>query len=342
MSFDVMNTASVANDGLDKMLETVASQATAIETKSVPIVRNGGREIGVELLLFFHAVAETLSFTKAAKALSIDQSWLSHKIRQFETSLGVNLFIRNTRHVELTPMGRALLDPVRRLANVVGQARSAAEALCDSMSGVLRVGSLPFSFPDAQRTRLIDSFIATYPEIRLDVTSGPTPVLLEHLRAGRIDLAFVSAPFDDNGLDRLLLRENWFCVLLPQTHPLVGLPAISPSDLQNVQVVVPAQQYSPATFATYYQPLIEAGAIAVPIPEFQSASSYARDWELPVVCTTFAAERYAPLGFVIRPLPFIPPCRKYLVRLASHRTPSQNLMWDLVIDTLGGDTAEAA
>jgi DNA-binding transcriptional LysR family regulator len=341
MTYTGTDTPTIANDVDDEDDALSPFQWLGGESGAVPIVANGGREIDVELLLFFHAVAETLSFTKAAKALAIDQSWLSHKIRQFEASLGLNLFIRNTRHVELTPTGRALLDPVRRLANIVGQARSAADALCASMSGVLRVGSLPFSFPDPQRMRLIDSFMANHEEIRLDITSGPTPLLLDHLRAGRIDLAFVSAPFDEAGLDRLLLRENRFCMMIPRSHALAARTSIETTDLQGVKVILPAQQYSPATFAAYYEPLIEAGAIAVPIPEFQSAPSYARDWDLPVVCTQFAAERYDTQAFVIRPLAFIPPCRKYLVRLSNHRTPSQTLMWDLATDSLGDGKAAA-
>jgi DNA-binding transcriptional LysR family regulator len=307
----------------------------------VPILANGSRETDLELLFFFHAVAETLSFTKAAKALSIDQSWLSHKIRQFEASLGLNLFIRNTRHVELTATGRALLDPVRRLANVASQARNAAEALRASMSGVLRVGALPFSFPDPQRMRLIDTFMATHPEIQLGVTSGPTPALVDHLRAGRIDLAFVSAPFDQSGLDRLLMRENRFCMMIPESHDLAALSTITAADLEKVKVIVPAQQYSPAAFDTYYKPLMDAGAITVSIPEFQSAPSYARDWDLPVVCTQFAAERYHSQGFVIRPLAFLLPCRKYLVRLTDHRTPPQNLLWELAIESLSSAQAAA-
>lgn len=299
------------------------------------------RNIDVEFLLFFNAVSENLSFTKAAKALSIDQSWLSHKIRQFEALLGFNLFIRNTRHVELTAAGRALLDPVRRLANVVDQARDAANALRDSMSGVLRVGALPFSFPDPQRTRLIDKFIATHEGIQLNVTSGPTPALLDHLRAGRIDLAFVSAPFDEAGLDRLLLRENRFSMMVPRTHELARVNVIGTEDVKGVRVILPAQQFSPAAFELYYEPLVNAGAVPVPIPEFQSAPSYARSWELPVVCTQFAAERYDTQDFVVRPINFIPPCRKYLVRLADHRTPPQNLMWDLALASLESKAAVA-
>lgn len=320
----------------------IRTQDAGPSSSSVPIIANRDGEIDVELLLFFHAVAETLSFTKAAKALSIDQSWLSHKIRQFEASLGISLFIRNTRHVELTPTGRALLEPVRRLASVVGHTRAAAEALRDMMGGVLRLGCLPFSFPDPQRTRLIDAFIDAHADIRLDVTNGPTPQLLELLRAGQVDLAFVTAPFEDAGLDRLLLRENRFCIMVPKAHALAALDSITAADLAGEKLIVPAEQYSPETFATYYQPLIEAGAVAAQIPEFQSAPSYARDWELPVVCTQFAAERYNAEGFVIRPLNFLPPCRKYLVRLAAHRTPAQNLLWDMVAASVGGSKAVAA
>lgn len=313
--------------------------AVAGQPSVPPVAAHSAREIDVELLLFFHAVAETLSFTKAAKALSIDQSWLSHKIRQFEASLGLNLFIRNTRHVELTAAGRALLDPVRRLANVVNQARSAADALCESISGILRVGSLPFSFPDPQRTRLMDSFIGQHSEIQLAVTTGPTPALLEHLRGGQIDLAFVSAPFDIAGLDALLLRENRFCLLIPKTHELAKLPTINAEHLRGVPVIMPSQQYSPAAYAAYYEPLIEAGAIGVPVPEFQSVPSYARDWDMPAICTRFAAERYDMPDFLCRPLTFIPPCQKYLVRLNNHRTPPQNLMWDLALAARKGAKA---
>ena len=306
-----------------------------------PAASDAKQQIDVEFLLFFHAVSESLSFTKAAKALSIDQSWLSHKIRQFEAMLGFNLFIRNTRHVELTAAGRALLDPVRRLANVVDQARDAAEALRSLISGVLRVGALPFSFPDPQRTRLIDAFIAANEGIKLNITSGPTPALLAHLRAGRIDLAFVSAPFDEAGLDRLLLRENRFSMLVPRAHPLASASVIGSDDVKGVRVIMPAQQFSPATFELYYEPLVKAGAVPVTIPEFQSAPTYARSWELPVVCTQFAAERYDAQDFVIRPINFIPPCRKYLVRLTDHRTPAQILMWDMALSSLESNRVAA-
>ena len=292
------------------------------------------QQFSVEYLLFFRAVADNLSFTKAARELNIDQSWLSHKIRQFEEVLGITLFIRNTRHVELTNAGRILLEPVHRLSTVVEEARAVTEALSESMKGMLRVGCLPFSFPDPQRTRLMDEFIARYGNIRLQVTSGPTPLLLEQLRLGKLDLAFVSAPIDEKDLDLLLMRENEFCFLIPKTHILASKQLIEQRDVEGLQVIVPAPHYHPAAFDLYYRPLSDAGASVESIPEFQNAASYARDRLMPVVCTRFAAERYNNDQFVQVPTNFLPPCRKYLARMASRQTPSQLLMWDLVEQSL--------
>ncbi|MDR7103682.1 LysR family transcriptional regulator [Croceicoccus sp. BE223] len=296
--------------------------------------KGGASQFSVEYLLFFRAVADNLSFTKAARELNIDQSWLSHKIRQFEEMLGITLFIRNTRHVELTPAGRVLLEPVQRLSTLVEETRAVTEALCESMKGVLRVGCLPFSFPDPLRTALMDDFIDQHENIRLQVTSGPTPMLLDQLRLGKIDLAFVSAPFDETDLDLLLLRENEFCFLIPKDHILASKQVIEEHDVDGMKLIIPSPNYHPAAFELYYKPLSKAGAILESIPEFQSAATYAQDRLQPVVCTRYAAERYNNENFVRRPARFLPPCRKYLARLSERQTPSQILMWELAEKSL--------
>ena len=291
-------------------------------------------QISVEYLLFFRAVADNLSFTKAARELNIDQSWLSHKIRQFEEMLGITLFIRNTRHVELTAAGLALLDPAHRLSTMVDETRAVTEVLRKSMEGVLRVGCLPFSFSDPQRTRLMDEFIEQNSSIRLQVTTGPTPKLLDHLRLGVLDLAFVTAPFDESDLDFLLLRENEFCFLLPKGHALASKEQIQEHDVEGQQVIVPAPHYHPAAFELYYKPLADAGASVESIPEFQNAAVYAQDRMLPVMCTRFAADQYKNENLVARPVSFLPPCRKYLAKQTGRQTPSQLLMWELAVKSL--------
>lgn len=283
----------------------------------------------IELILLFAAVADTLSFTKAAQRLGIDQSWLSHKIRQFEASIGLNLFLRNTRNVELTATGKALQDSARRLSAIASQAREVVELLRTSMTGAVRIGALPFSFPDAQRARLIDRFMIAHPDVQIAITNGPTPVLLDQVRSGRIDLAFVSSPFDTNGLDLLLLRESPYCLLMREDHPLAALPTLSAEALHGVSMIIPSKHFSPDAYDAYYRPLIDAGIVPVEVPEFQGTVNYASEWRLPVACTQYTADYIIRPGLLTRPLDFVPNCKKYMVRLTNHRTPLQTLLWDL-------------
>ena len=290
--------------------------------------------IDVDLMLFFHAVAENLSFTRAAQRLGIDQSWLSHKIREFEAAIGAKLFVRSTRNVELTAAGRALLDPARRLAEVAEQARAATRLLRTAAGGVLRVGALPFSFQDTQRTALLDTFISRHPDVQLLITNGTTPKLIDHLTAGRFDVAFVSAPIEVDAFDSILLRENVYCLLVQETHPLAACERPTPADLAGHRIAIPSQRYSPAAYDLVYRPVVESGIIAVPTPEFECAVSHARDLDLPVVCTQHAAERALVDGLAIRPLDFVPRCGKYIVRLRDCRTSPQEALWSDIVAAL--------
>lgn len=284
--------------------------------------------LDVDLMLFFHAVAVALSFTRAAQHLGIDQSWLSHKIRQFEAAIGAKLFVRSTRSVELTAAGRALLDPARRLAEVAEQAREATRLLQTAKAGVLRVGALPFSFQDTQRTALLDDYMARQSDVQLLITNGTTPALIESLRAGRIDIAFVSAPIDLEDFDSILLRENIYCLLVPEAHPLAMHESPAPADLAGHRIAIPSQRYSPAAYELVYRPVVESGIIAVPTPEFECAVAHACALDLPVVCTQHAAERALVPGLTIRPLDFVPRCGKYAIRMRDCRTGPQEALWN--------------
>lgn len=286
--------------------------------------------VDVDLMLFFHAVAEELSFTRAAQRLGIDQSWLSHKIRDFEAKVGAQLFIRNTRNVELTGAGLALLEPTRRLAEAAERARATAALLHTAIGGVLRVGALPFSFHDRQRTSLIDSFMRRQPDVQVLISNGTTPTLIERLRAGDIDLAFVSAPIDLQAFDWLLLRENRYCLLVPEEHELAQMDLTEPTALGGCRVVIQSAHYSPAAYDLVYRPIVEAGMIAVPTSEFESAVSYASSLRMPVMCTVHAAERALVPGLKIRELSFVPRCDKYLIRTHDRRIATQEMFWDEV------------
>lgn len=296
--------------------------------------RAAAPSIDVDLLLFFHAVSQNLSFTRAAKELNIDQSWLSHKIRQLEKIIGVKLFLRSTRSVELTAAGRTLCDATRQLAHGTERARATAQHLKQSVDGELVVGALPFSFHDTVRQCVMDEFITRHPTVKLSVVNSSTPELIEHLRNGRIDLAFVSAPIDESQFDVMVLRENRYGLLVADEHPLAAISDLDLEHLADERVVVPARHYSPAAYDLIYKPAVDAGMLAVTTPEFEYANDYAQDLALPVICTEYAAKRYQHADMVFKPLKALNSCRKYVIRLPSHRTKAQAYLWEIVQEHL--------
>ncbi len=286
--------------------------------------------ISVDLLLFFTAVAEELSFTRAARRLGIDQSWLSHKIRQLETELSCTLFARTTRRIELTGAGHALLEPARALARAADEARRAANAVSAGLKGALRIGALPYSFLNPERVKLVDGFIAHHPETELDISTGPSMQLLERMRRGELDMAFVSWPFDPAGLEMLEVRIDLFCILMPKGHPLEGHAELTLEDLEGHRMVMPNERHNPFTFKSLYQPFVDAGAIPVHSAEFQRDAMFrlAEGQKALVLCHMHDVENRCGDVFVARQIVgHRAENRKCLVRRRNYLTPAIDAFW---------------
>ena len=144
-------------------------------------------------LRYFIAVAEEKHFGRAAARLSMTQPPLSQAIRALEETLGVELFARTKRSVELTPVGADLLPEVRRLLAAAESLRPFAQSLARGEAGVL---SLAFvSTADyGLLPPLLRDFGARHPRVRLQLTEATSDVQIDELVAGRIDAGLVIAP----------------------------------------------------------------------------------------------------------------------------------------------------
>ncbi|RQH08424.1 LysR family transcriptional regulator [Paraburkholderia dinghuensis] len=144
-------------------------------------------------LRYFVAVAEEQHFGRAAARLSMTQPPLSQAIRALEQTLGVELFARTRRSVELTAVGADLLPEVRRILASAQALRPLAQSLARGEAGVLALafvstadyGLLPL---------LLRDFGARYPRVRLQLVEATSDVQVEELVAGRIDAGLVIAP----------------------------------------------------------------------------------------------------------------------------------------------------
>ncbi|MBM7790812.1 LysR family transcriptional regulator [Tenggerimyces flavus] len=144
-------------------------------------------------LEYFIAVAEERHFTRAAQRMHVAQSGLSTSIRSLERELGAVLFLRNTRSVELTDAGRALLSEARHTLTYVAAARDAVAAVQGVLTGRLVVGSMQclgaLHVPD-----LLARFSQAHPGIEIHLRHASSPDLVEQVRAGDVDVAFVTTP----------------------------------------------------------------------------------------------------------------------------------------------------
>lgn len=148
----------------------------------------GPTHLDLDLLRAFVAVAETHSFTQAARLVLRNQSAVSLQIKRLEKQVGRRLFERTPHHVRLTPQGTALLDDARSLLRLNDEilARNAAPEI----SGTVRLGT-PEDFATAHLPQVLARFAAAFPAVTLEVTCDLTLNLLAKFRQRAFDLVLV-------------------------------------------------------------------------------------------------------------------------------------------------------
>lgn len=175
-------------------------------------------------LRYFVAVAEELSFTRAAIRLHISQPPLSQQIQALERDLGVSLLERSKRKVELTEAGRTFLEQARQILAQAELARSRTAAVAAGHSGQLRLAyTVSVSFhPVLPRALLRHRRIA--PEVNIQLCEMYTEPQFAALLANEIDIGFVRDeprhPQDARQLQLHVLDREPLLLALPSSHPL--------------------------------------------------------------------------------------------------------------------------
>jgi DNA-binding transcriptional LysR family regulator len=182
------------------------------------------------LLKTLVAVAETLSFTRAAARLGLSQPTVSQHIRKLETAAGRILVARDTREVRLTDNGDAMLGFARSILAAHDQASSYFTG--SAMRGRLRFGSAD-DLALTQLPQILRDFRQLYPQINLELTVNQSGALARRLQAGQLDLVFIKQE-PGIGVGRLVRRDRMVWVghrtlsLEPGPHvPLIAYQAPS-------------------------------------------------------------------------------------------------------------------
>ena len=197
----------------------------------------------LRILRYFQAVAEELSFSKAAKTLHVAQPALSRAVKDLESELGAQLLERTKRSVKLTPAGAVLLHETGLLLGLCEEAVRKVQRTARGQEGELRLGYIgpptqPFLSP------LLQEFRRRHPRVTVQLEERTPERVWEMVSKDRLDLGLTRpvAAGERIGLKTLLLRREAMCAVLPARHPLAKMNKLTWKMLRDHPLIVLARR----------------------------------------------------------------------------------------------------
>ena len=156
--------------------------------------------IKLEQYKIFNEAASTLSFSQAAKNLYISQSAVSQTIHALEKELNTQLFIRKSKGVTLTKEGMLLHKNITEALALITTVENELSHHHDLTSGELVIGAGD-SICENYLVDLLKEFHQLYPTVKINVINGTSLEIIEHLKNGKIDIAFINLPYQEESIE---------------------------------------------------------------------------------------------------------------------------------------------
>ena len=212
--------------------------------------------VEMQQLRYVVALAEESSFTRAAARCYVAQSALSHSIKNLETEIGVALFHRTSRRVELTPAGIAFLASARKSLRFAERAVTDAAEAEGNVRGRLSVGAIPtVTAVDVLSTLKV--FRELHPDVSINFQISGSDEIESAIIRGDVDVGFLGLPENRSprGVDSQLLSSDRLVAVVSNEHPLAKQGEIQLVDLAEETFAdfpagTPAREESDLAFAT--------------------------------------------------------------------------------------------
>ena len=191
----------------------------------------------VRHLSLVNEIASTGSVTRAAERLHLTQSALSHQLRDIESRLGIQLFLRLGKRMVLTPPGERVLGTAKRVLDEIGRTEEDLKLMTQNGKGVLRLCTqcntgyhwLP---------PLLQAFHRKFPGVDVQIIVNATDRPIEALLEGQIDLALVTSDVEDKRLVSAPLFEDELVAVVAPTHPFAKRTYIDPEDFAEEHLII--------------------------------------------------------------------------------------------------------
>lgn len=171
----------------------------------------------IKQLRYFIALAEEKQVTSAARRLHMSQPPLSQQLKLMESELGVLLFHRNGRHLEMTASGKTLYEHALTITRLMEEAKEEVRESGTDIRGKLSIGVNTLSDPGLPGA--LSRFREQYPKVTFKIQQNETNTLIRLIREKMLDMAIVRMPVDMEGLDYALLGEEPLQFVIGENGP---------------------------------------------------------------------------------------------------------------------------
>lgn len=188
-------------------------------------------------LKYLVAVADNNHFGKAANKCFVSQPALSIQLQKLEGELGVKLFERSNKKVLITQVGKDVVARARKLLQEADEIKSLVKNYHDPFATEIKLGAFPtlapYFLPNVV-TKINDDM----PNLKLLLVEEKTEQLLEKIKQGEIDAAFLALPVEDDSLEYVSLFEDEFLLTAHKDYPLAKKTSVKKSDISDEELLL--------------------------------------------------------------------------------------------------------
>jgi len=258
--------------------------------------------VTLKQLRAFVAVARTGSFTLAAESLFLTQSALSGQIKELEQALGLRLFDRSTRRLNLSEVGRGLCPLVEKILNDLDNALTQVADLRALKGGVVSIAA-----PQLLASTLLPEVIAAYgrqhPQVHVKLTDCVVEGVMPRVFSGEVDIGVGPERDANSDITATQLFEMPFMAVFPPGHALEKRKKLCWSDLERYPVIALQGQFTERLMGDLYGSSRAQGLAPTNEVAFMStALSMVNEGLGITICMPYAAAQVRLYGLVMRPL----------------------------------------
>ncbi len=188
-------------------------------------------------LYYVLAVAENKNFTLAAEKCFVTQPTLSMQIQKLEEELGILIFDRTKKPIQLTEIGQKIVMQAKNIVNESYRIQDIVDQQKGFVGGEFKLGIIPTITPTLL-PMFLKNFINKYPKIKLIIEEHSTEEILTRLKNGHLDAAIAATPLEDDKIKEIVLYYEPFVAYFPENHNINQKKEISATDLEGENILL--------------------------------------------------------------------------------------------------------